>query len=226
MHETQLYAFAAVRRDGYAVWWGLLVQSLPGSTEETNGVVFVGEVHELAGQFYAFAAVRTDGTVSCWGDAGLGGDCSAMQAQLTSVATLFGLRLNGAKGGFAALRRDASVVAWGSVSQQSALAEVKAIAATWDSFTALHMNGSLTTWGRSSHIPEDITSMTNITHVHASAGAYCAIREDGTIGLVFPRCSLVSVCVCAGRFSCAHCLCTKCDALSNSDYEHSSCRPQ
>ena len=58
--------------------------------------------------WHAFAAVKTDGSVVTWGDAGGGGNSSAVQDQLVNIQQIFSTR-----GAFAALKTDGSVVTWG-----------------------------------------------------------------------------------------------------------------
>ena len=55
----------------------------------------------------AFAAVKGDGSVVCWGHAVSGGDCAAVQEQLTDVK-----EIAGTGSAFAALKGDGSVVCW------------------------------------------------------------------------------------------------------------------
>ena len=45
----------------------------------------VARSKEIAGTGMAFAAVKGDGSVVCWGNFGYGGNCAAVQEQLTDV---------------------------------------------------------------------------------------------------------------------------------------------
>ena len=54
------------------------------------------------------AAILCDGSVVTWGDAGKGGDSSAVQEQLKNVHLI-----QATSKAFAALRGDGSVVTWG-----------------------------------------------------------------------------------------------------------------
>ena len=58
----------------------------------------------------AFAALKTDGSVVTWGDAGSGGNSSAVAGSLTSDVTAVYSTLTA----FAALKSDGSVVTWGN----------------------------------------------------------------------------------------------------------------
>lgn len=43
------------------------------------------QVQEIRASQYAFAALLEDGSIVAWGDRNNGGDCSAVQSQLTQV---------------------------------------------------------------------------------------------------------------------------------------------
>ncbi|CAE7361094.1 unnamed protein product [Symbiodinium natans] len=62
----------------------------------------------IAATLHAFAAIRSSGTVVAWGDAGAGGECSAVQHQLQNVQ-----QIQSSAFAFAALRADGSAVTWG-----------------------------------------------------------------------------------------------------------------
>ena len=70
----------------------------------------VGQV-QVCGTARAFAAIRGDGSVMTWGDAGFGGDSSAVQAQLRNVHQIQANRF-----AFAAILGDGSVVTWVTLS--------------------------------------------------------------------------------------------------------------
>ena len=60
------------------------------------------------GRISAFAAILADGSVVSWGDAGKGGDSSAVQEQLRDVQ-----QIQASHQAFAAILADGSVVTWG-----------------------------------------------------------------------------------------------------------------
>ena len=55
-----------------------------------------------------FAAILANGSVVTWGNPDQGGDCSAVQHQLSNVQ-----EIQGTAGAFAAVLADGSVVTWG-----------------------------------------------------------------------------------------------------------------
>ena len=61
-----------------------------------------------AANYSAFAAILADGSVVTWGDAGHGGDSSAVRDQLKGVQ-----QIQATERAFAAILADRSVVTWG-----------------------------------------------------------------------------------------------------------------
>ena len=98
----------------------------------------------------AFAAILGDGSVVTWGNAGFGGESSAVQGQLKNVQ-----QIQASYGGaFAAILGDGSVVTWGhalaggdSSAVQEQLKNVQQIQASASAFAAIVGDGSVLTWG-------------------------------------------------------------------------------
>ena len=97
----------------------------------------------------AFAALLSDGSVVTWGNAGCGGDSSAVQHQLRDVQ-----QIQASFGAFAAIRGDGSVVTWGNAGRggdsgaaQDQLKNVQQIQASGAAFAAIRGDGSVVTWG-------------------------------------------------------------------------------
>jgi hypothetical protein len=126
----------------------------------------------------AFAALRADGSVVTWGDAGYGGDSSAVALKLDGTIDV--TQVFSSDSAFAALRADGSVVTWGdagSGGDSSAVAtkldgtiDVTQVFATELAFAALRADGSVVTWGNASSGGNsstvagqlhDVVSMTN-----------------------------------------------------------------
>ena len=95
-------AFAADKSDGSVVAWGD-----PEAQAQLDGVA--QSVVKNYGWGSATAVLKTDGSVITWGSFLDGGDCSAVQGQLTSDVQ----HICGNSSAFAALKTDGSVVAWG-----------------------------------------------------------------------------------------------------------------
>lgn len=138
---------------------------------------------------HAFAALRADGSVLAWGDPELGGDSSAVDAQLRAgVVQIFSTNA-----AFAALRIDGSVVAWGeaeSGANTSAvgaqlLADVVTISSTEAAFAALKADGSVVCWGDAQYgglstgVSDQLSS--GVRAVRASERAFAALRADGSV---------------------------------------------
>ena len=99
----------------------------------------------------AFSAIHGDGSIVTWGDAGAGGDSTAVQDQLKNVQ-----QVQASHCAFAAILGDGSVVTWGdaagggdSNSVQTQLKSVQQIKASFCSFAAIPGDGSFVTWGTS-----------------------------------------------------------------------------
>ena len=97
----------------------------------------------------AFAATLGDGLVVTWGDAGCGGDSSAVQTQLKTVQ-----QIQASERAFAAILDDGSVVTWGdaecggdSSAVQTRLKNAQQIQAAGGAFAAILDDGSVVTHG-------------------------------------------------------------------------------
>ena len=97
----------------------------------------------------AFAAVLSDGSVVTWGDAGHGGDSSAVTDQLINVQ-----QIQASNGAFAAVIANGTVVTWGrgrrggdSSAVQDQLGNVQQVQASDRAFAAVLADGSVVTWG-------------------------------------------------------------------------------
>ena len=104
----------------------------------------------LAATRNAFALwCHGDSAVVTWGDAGRGGDSSAVQDQLKGLQ-----QIQATEDAFAAILEDGSVVAWGeeeSGGDSSAVGDqlkgAQQIQATEEAFAAILEDGSVVTWG-------------------------------------------------------------------------------
>jgi hypothetical protein len=160
-----------------------------------------------AGYQGAVLAIKTDGSAITWGNAGKGGDSSAVSAYLDgtiAVTEVFHTYYT-----FCALRADGSVICWGpspwpggsfvgSGMQGTTGGDspVVSIVSNFAAFCARHADGTITTWGSgsggdaaSSTIGIDGTthggsgadltaSLVNITKVVGSRSAFCALSSD------------------------------------------------
>ncbi|MFM8524483.1 MAG: DUF4114 domain-containing protein [Cyanobacteriota bacterium] len=138
---------------------------------------------------HAFAALRADGSVLAWGDPDLGGDSSAVEAQLSSgVVQIFSTNA-----AFAALRLDGSVVAWGDAESGAntspvgaqLLRGVRNISTTEAAFAALKADGSVVAWGdahyggNSQPLAMDLAS--GVVTIASTASAFAALKADGSV---------------------------------------------
>jgi len=138
---------------------------------------------------HAFAALRADGSVLAWGDPELGGDSSAVDAELNSgVVQIFSTNA-----AFAALRMDGSVVAWGEAESGAntstvgaeLLGDVITISSTEAAFAALKADGSVVCWGDdhygglSTGVSDQLTA--GVVALRASERAFAALKADGSV---------------------------------------------
>ena len=149
-------------------------------------VLHIGRV-QVNATYRAFAAVLGDGSVVTWGDAGQGGDSSAVQNQLKNVQQVQATR----GGAFAAILADGSVVTWGhsdsggdSGDVQHQLKNVRQIQTTSQAFAAILSDGSVVTWGAAG-LGEDSSAvqgqLKDVQQIQASAGAFAASLGDGSV---------------------------------------------
>eukprot|EP00435_Cladocopium_sp_Y103_P046238 s235_g13.t1 len=121
-----------------------------------------------------------------WGDPRLGGDTSAVVAQLRGVQ-----QVEATSGAFAAIVADGSVVTWGSADYggdssevQDQLRNVQQLQATTRAFAAVLADGSVVTWGRgdcggdSSAVQSQLQG---VRQVEAADFAFAAILADGSV---------------------------------------------
>ena len=144
---TNHNTFAALKTDGGVAAWGSYPKQLV-------------DVRSIYTTLQAFAALKNDGTVVAWGQGpgkdeygrpiDLGGDCSKVQGQLSSIQAIYPACF-----AFAALKADGSVVAWGhkdnggdcSQVQDQLAVNVGSIYVSGHAFAALKFDGSIVTWG-------------------------------------------------------------------------------
>ena len=85
--------------------WGAVAQPSAGTQTLLNSGVL-----DVFTTIYGAAALKYDGSVVVWGDAGFGGDASAVAASLTSGV----VNIYTTNGAFAALKSNGQVITWGS----------------------------------------------------------------------------------------------------------------
>eukprot|EP00439_Symbiodinium_sp_Y106_P052749 s2044_g7.t1 len=143
-------------------------------------------VQQLQTAGRAFAAILGHGFVVTWGDAGNGGDSTAVQGQLSNVQ-----QLQATRHASAAVLGDGSVVAWGKAEYggdkravQDELKNVQQIQATRRAFAAILGDGSVVTWGDADHGGDSRpvgAQLKNVQQIQASDTAFAAILEDGSL---------------------------------------------
>ena len=157
-------AFAAVYFDAngdshVAAWGGAESGGVLSADEPVSGVV------SLLGNAAAFCAVLSDGSVRTWGAVSAGGTAPASVAEADGGSGGGVVSVSATAGAFAALLEDGTVVAWGrdksggfappslavaagaGLGVEVATSPVVAIFATLDAFAALHLDGSVSSWG-------------------------------------------------------------------------------
>ena len=134
----------------------------------------------------AFVALLGDGSVVTCGDDQVGGDSSAVQAQLKNVQ-----QVQASRRAFAAILADGSVVTWGdaryggdSSAVQDQLKNVQQVQASDRTFAAILADGSVVTWGNARYGGDSsavLDQLKNVQQVQASAAAFAAILADGSV---------------------------------------------
>eukprot|EP00439_Symbiodinium_sp_Y106_P045416 s280_g5.t1 len=141
---------------------------------------------EVCSTRVAFAAILEDSSVRTWGHPDFGGDCSAVQHQLTDVrqiqATYFA---------FAAIKGNGSVISWGCPDRggdcsavQHQLTDVQQVQAARHAFAAIKADGSVVTWGDpmaggdSSAVQHELS---HVRQIQATLLAFAAIKVDGSV---------------------------------------------
>ena len=174
-------AFAALREDGSVVTWGAAPRGGDSSSVadelDADGSPAVTQVFSTN---EAFAALRKDGSVVTWGEGRSGGNSSVSKTtgsgdyQIRSVADeldadgtpavtqVFSTGPSTGGSAFAALREDGSVVTWGENDRGG---------------------DSLTGYGTKSSVADELDAdgTPAVTQVFSTAGAFAALREDGSV---------------------------------------------
>ena len=145
----------------------------------------IRSVHILS-SYAAFAAMLGDGSVVTWGDAGSGGDSSAVQGELKAVQ-----QIQATSKAFAAILGDGSVVTWGdadcggdSSAVKVQLAHVQQIQASYRAFAALLGDGSVVTWGSGDHGGDSSAvqnQLRDVQQIRAGDDAFAAILGDRSV---------------------------------------------
>lgn len=201
-------AFAALRKDGSVITWGLsyvggdsslVAAQLDGGIDDTlldSSVVNTTlDVKQIFSNNYAFAALRNDGSVVTWGLDYNGGDSSNVAHELNGEIDV--KQIFSSEYAFAALRVDGSVVTWGHTygggdsslvkSQLNGDIPVTQVFSTRDAFAALRVDGSVVTWGEpnsggnSQYVANELNGTTAITQIFSNDYAFSALRSDGSI---------------------------------------------
>eukprot|EP00913_Durusdinium_trenchii_P023248 g21826.t1 len=189
-------AFAALRRDGTCVAWGMP----RGGGKTCEALESSVEVRELCATEYAFAALTSDGRVVAWGDPDHGGDCTGGGEELEGVVEVYAC-----EGSFCALLADGRAQSWGacesSAVQESAqsagqriaagraacgmwweeLNNVQQLCATSAAFAALKADGSVVCWGSSKQGGDLTQVIGDVEHLRATEAAFAALHRDGTV---------------------------------------------
>jgi alpha-tubulin suppressor-like RCC1 family protein len=144
---------------------------------------------------FAFTAVGAGGKVSAWGEAQYGGDASAVQSQLQSGVTA----VVGSRFAFAAVKADGSLTLWGVNISTTGLARfgsltyaVGTIAANENAFAGVDSATGRVIAVGSKHHGGDVLDdaycngysaqlSAGVRSITASAGAFVAIKTDGTL---------------------------------------------
>ena len=195
-------AFAALRKDGSVVTWG--VSNYGGDSSAIASKIYgTNDVVQLCSNDLAFAALRKDGSVVTWGITDRGGDSSAVAAQLNGTNAV--VQIFSTQSAFAALRKDGSVVTWGSsdnggdssavAAQLNGTNDVVQIYSTGTAFAALRKDGSVVTWGEiyhlgypdygygsdSSAVASQLNGLIDIVQIYSTGTAFAALRKDGSV---------------------------------------------
>ncbi|CAE7939958.1 HERC1 [Symbiodinium sp. KB8] len=203
-------AFAAILGDGSVVTWGNAAFGGNSSAvlEQLRDVqqiqasflawmqtsywccTLANNQHDLSALREADLMKTPFARVLLWGDAGSGGDSSAVQDQLRDVQ-----QIQASHSAFAAIRSDGSVVSWGdagsggdSSAVQDQLRDVQQIQASSHAFAAIRGDGSVVTWfgwvvtwfgvAYSSAVQDQLR---DVQQIQASCGAFAAIPGDGSV---------------------------------------------
>lgn len=150
------YAYAALKKDGSVVTWGL---KRSGAESSSLKNILDKNVTTIAASRYAFSALLKDGSIVTWGD-----DGSQQMTNKTRRKLRDGdfISITANRYGFAALDQAGSVVSWGitglintqplnstdiSTTQEKLSEGVVEIFSSGYAFAALKNDGSVVTWG-------------------------------------------------------------------------------
>lgn len=182
--RSNMYAFAAIQKDGSVLTWGSGFAGGDSSTVQDQLV----DVQEIVTNETSMAAIRADKRVITWGTAENGGDSSAVQDQLINVKSI-----TKSLTAYAAIREDGSVVTWGmaanggdSSAVQADLTDVQSITATNSAFAAIKGDGTVVSWGNGSTGGDSSavqSELTDVKSLSATSNAFVALKGDGSVSV-------------------------------------------
>ena len=166
-----MYAFAALNKDGSISAWGL---ETSGGTGAPLGNDFV----EIVSNNHAFTAIRADGTVVTWGNKEYGGGAAPAGVRFKEISST--------NSAFAGVTEAGAVMVWGNPKQGGAGAplgnDFEKVYSSHIAFTALRKDGSLYTWAEEKpcEIPWKAPVGKGFKEVYATMYGFSAVQEDGT----------------------------------------------
>ena len=136
-------------------------------------------VKSIATADLAVAALLEDGGVVCWGDEFEGGDCQAVQRQLTRPGRSV-TQIAGCSRGFCAVLSDGSVVTWGDIAGRAT--DVVEVKGAGSGFVALTADGRVVCIGSEGHeLPSRLRNLRNVVQLEATEKAFAVRLSDGSV---------------------------------------------
>ena len=128
-----------------------------------------------------------DGSVVAWGDAGYGGDASAVQHLLSTNVC----KIQASSAAFAAIFGDGAVATWGhitlggdSIPVRRKLRKVRDIQASDGAFAAICLDGSVVTWGHPRFGGDSVLveqQLKGVQQIQATGCTFAAILTNGSV---------------------------------------------
>ena len=166
-------AFAGLKEDGSIVVWG---NPKEGGAGAPAGNDFV-KVYSGA---YTFTAMRKDGSLITWAEEKPWG-IPWKAPEGTGFKEVFSTTH-----GLSAVKNDGTAYGWGDWSygwanETTPFKNVKTIASTHGAFTALHFDGTVTSWASAWWGNQNVPTESGFTEIFSNGSAFAALKNDGSL---------------------------------------------
>lgn len=166
-------AFAGLKEDGSIVVWG---NPKEGGAGAPTGNDFI----KIYSGAYTFTAMRKDGSLITWAEEKPWG-IPWKAPEGTGFKEVFSTTH-----GLSAVKEDGTAYGWGDWSygwanETTPFKNVKTVASTHGAFTALHFDGTVTSWASAWWGNQNVPIESGFVNIYSTGSSFAGLKEDGSI---------------------------------------------